>query len=267
MQIAHPLVAEGVDQHSSFRVDPWSRLQATLRSYLTIVYGSTPAARAEVARLRRRHAPVRGPVREVTAATRFGASYTAADPDLSLWVHATLVDSTIVTYDRWLGPLSRERAARFYAETVPVGRALGIPADRLPADLAAFHAYLAGMLAPDGPVHPTPTARELARHILHPPLEPLVPPLAPILRLIPPAAYDWTLWPAVDLLPASLREEYRIPWSRGRALAATWLLAGWQAWRPLVPTWLRWMPQARAADRRVAGVGDGAGGRAGRARA
>ena len=106
MQIAHPLVAEGVDQHSSFRVDPWSRLQATLRSYLTIVYGSTPAARAEVARLRRRHAPIQGPVREVTAAARFGAAYSAADPDLSLWVHATLVDSTIVAYDRWLRPLS-----------------------------------------------------------------------------------------------------------------------------------------------------------------
>src|SRR5690242_16999161 len=28
LQIAHPLVAEGVDQHSAFRADPWSRLAA-----------------------------------------------------------------------------------------------------------------------------------------------------------------------------------------------------------------------------------------------
>jgi uncharacterized protein (DUF2236 family) len=251
MQIAHPLVAEGVDQHSSFRVDPWARLEATLRSYLTIVYGSTPAARAEIARLRRRHGPVRGPVRDTGAAARFGATYTAADVDLSLWVHATLVDSTIVAYDRWLEPLPRERAARFYAETLPVGEALGIPADRLPRDLAAFQAYLDRMLAPGGPVHPSAVSRELADHILHPPLGPLVPSLAPLLRRIPPAAYDWTLWPAVDLLPASLREEYRIPWSRGRDLQVRWLLAGWRAWRPLIPTSLRWMPQARAADRRT----------------
>ena len=40
LQIAHPLVAEGVDQHSDFRADPWARLAGTLRSYLRIVYGT-----------------------------------------------------------------------------------------------------------------------------------------------------------------------------------------------------------------------------------
>ena len=48
LQVAHPLVAEGVDQHSDFRADPWGRLAGTLRSYLRIVYGTTPAARAEI---------------------------------------------------------------------------------------------------------------------------------------------------------------------------------------------------------------------------
>ena len=52
MQIAHPLVAEGVAQHSNFREDPWRRLRATLRSYLTIVYGTTTQARAEIGRLK-----------------------------------------------------------------------------------------------------------------------------------------------------------------------------------------------------------------------
>ncbi len=254
MQIAHPLVAEGVDQHSSFRADPWSRLQATLRSYLTIVYGSTPAARAEVERLRRRHLPVRGPVRDEGVAARFGPAYTAADPDLSLWVHATLVDSTIVAYDRWLEPLSRERAARFYAETLPVGRALGIPADRLPGDLAAFQAYVTRMLGPDGPVHPSAISRELAGHVLQPALGPLVPAARPLLDAVPSAAYDWALWPAIGLLPPSLREEYGIRWSSERRVVARWLLAGWRSWRPFIPTSLRWMPQARAADRRTAGL-------------
>jgi uncharacterized protein (DUF2236 family) len=255
MQIAHPLVAEGVDQHSSFREDPWARLQATLRSYLAIVYGSTPVARAEIARLRRLHRPVRGPVRDETAAARFGPAYAATDPDLALWVHATLVDSTMAAYGAWLEPLTRERAARFYRETLPVGRALGVPSDRLPGDLAAFQAYLAAMLGPDGPVHPSAISRELADHILHPTVGPLVPSLRPFLERIPPPLYDWTLWPAVALLPPTLREEYGIAWSQGRSLVATWLLAGWRGWRPLIPTMLRWMPQARAADRRVDGRG------------
>src|SRR5439155_8806512 len=67
MQIAHPLIAEGVDQHSSFREDPWSRLTATTRSYLTIVYGSGPQARTEIARLNRLHRSIRGPVRDPVA--------------------------------------------------------------------------------------------------------------------------------------------------------------------------------------------------------
>ena len=132
LQLAHPLVAEGVDQHSDFRADPWARLAGTLRSYLRIVYGTRTQALAEIARLDRMHAFVAGPVRDPWLRARFGASYEARTPELLLWVHATLVDSTLVTVDRWLEPLSAERRARAYAETLVVGRAFGIPDDLLP---------------------------------------------------------------------------------------------------------------------------------------
>jgi uncharacterized protein (DUF2236 family) len=105
LQIAHPLVAAGVADHSNFREDPWRRLDGTLRSYLTIVYGSTRAARTEIRRLNELHRGITGP------------GYTARDPELSLWVHATLIESTLAAYDAWLEPLSRDRRARFYEET------------------------------------------------------------------------------------------------------------------------------------------------------
>ena len=72
LQIAHPLVAEGVDQHSDFRADPWARLAGTLRSYLRIVYGTTTTARAEIRRLNGLHRTIGGPVRDeaTAAATR-----------------------------------------------------------------------------------------------------------------------------------------------------------------------------------------------------
>lgn len=235
LQIAHPLVAAGVAEHSDFRTDPWRRLDATLRSYLRIIYGTTRAARDEIRRLNALH-------RSVT-----GAGYAARDPELSLWVHATLVDSTMVAYDRWLEPLPRARAARFYAETLPLGRAFGVPDARLPGDLDAFERYLADQLGPAGPVQVGPTARDLAGAILHPPLPGALGGLP-----VPTGLYDWSLWPAIGLLPPEVRAGYGFAWGLREQLVSGWLVAGWRAWRPRLPASFRQMPQALAADRRMA---------------
>ncbi len=248
LQVAHPLVAEGVDQHSDFRADPWRRLRATLRSYLAIVYGTERRARAEIRRLNGLHRSIAGPVRDAAARTTLGATYAARDPELSLWVHATLVDSTMAAYDAWIEPLSEARRARFYAETRPIGRAFGIADKRLPADLDAFETYLSAMLARSGPVHPTATARDIARVILRPPLGPILPPLG----WLPAAAYDWLLWPSIGLLPASTRREYGLAWGARERLASRWLVAGWRAWRPLLPVSFRQTSDALRADARIA---------------
>jgi uncharacterized protein (DUF2236 family) len=265
LQIAHPLVAEGVDQHSGFREDPWSRLAATTASYLRIVYGSGPAARAEIRRLNALHRAIGGPTRDLAARRRHGPRYAARDPELSLWVHATLVDSTIVAFDRWIQPLTRHERARYYEETKPIGRAFGVPGELLPADLEAFETYLASMLGSDGPVHPTATARDLAGSILHPSLGPLVrqPPLAsrlgparePLARLaasVPARAYDWAMLPALALVPEQTRAEYGIRWGPIERTMAAWLERTWRFWRPRLPAGFRQFGQARAADRRTA---------------
>jgi uncharacterized protein (DUF2236 family) len=263
LQLAHPLVAEGVDQHSDFRADPWSRLAATLRSYLRIVYGSTAAAKAEIRRLNQLHRGIRGPVTDPTARDRHGERYTARDPALSLWVHATLVDSTIVAYDRWVEPLSHERRAAFYGETLAVGRAFGIPEAALPPDIDAFDAYVASTLGPDGPIHVGDLARELGGVVLSPPLAPALASiggsgegaagqaLAPLLEALPAAAYRWLLWPSIGLLPPSIRDAYGLHWGIPQRAVSTWLVTTWRAWRPILPESFRQMPQALAADRRV----------------
>jgi uncharacterized protein (DUF2236 family) len=241
LQLAHPLVAAGVDEHSDFRADPWRRLQGTLRSYLTIVYGTATAARAEIRRLNGLHRSIAG------------AGYTARDPDLALWVHATLVDTTIAAYDAWLEPMPRDQRARYYAETLPIGRAFGVPADLLPPDLDAFENYVASMLAPDGPIRVSPVARDLADAVLHPPLGPVV----PALTAVPARFYAWTLWPSIGLLPASVRTDYGFRWGPIERAVSAWLVAGWRGWRPLLPVTFRQMPQALAAERRIANERDG----------
>jgi uncharacterized protein (DUF2236 family) len=234
LQLAHPKVAAGVADHSDFRADPWRRLDGTLRSILRIIYGSTAAARAEIRRLNALHRTIRG------------AGYDARDPDLSLWVHATLVDSTIVANEAWIGPVPRGRVARFYEETKAIARAFGVPEASLPADLDAFDAYLAAQMGPGGPVRVGPTARELAQTIVHPPLPGALARVGLHSRL-----YDWMMWPAIGLLPPSIREGYGFAWGwRERAVDA-WLVTAWRAWNPFLPQALRQMPQALAADRRV----------------
>ena len=228
------------------------------------MYGTTAAARAEIRRLNAVHRSIAGPVADPAARARFGSAYAARDPELSLWVHATLVDATITAVDAWQESLDRGRRAAYYAETRPIGRAFGIPDGLLPADLEAFERYLEAMLGDDGPVHPSTTARELAGVILHPSLRPLVDrgplaarlgswraPLAVLAGRIPPVAYDWALLPALALLPGRQRAEYGIPWGPAERAVAAWVAACWRLARPALPEGLRTFPQARRADHRV----------------
>ena len=184
LQLAHPLIAEGVQQHSDFRQDPWTRLERTIRSYLTIVYGSTTVARAEIRRLNTFHRTIVGPVTDDAARRRFGPRYDARTPELSLWVHATLIESIVTAYSAWIEPLSADERARLYQETRPIGRAFGVPDRLLPNDLEAFEAYLERMLGPAGPVRVSPVARSLAEAVLQPPLAPLAAwmPFSPAIR-------------------------------------------------------------------------------------
>jgi uncharacterized protein (DUF2236 family) len=156
--------------------------------------------------------------------------------------------------------VDRERRERFYAEGRRLAARLDIPASVVPPDLASFEAYLDEMLAADGPVQVGPVAREIGASILRPPLGPLaaatpgldgVPGAAAVLGLMPAATYAWLYWPSIALLPARIRTAYGLNWGARERFVATWLLAVWRAWRPLLPASVRWLPQARAAYRRV----------------
>ena len=249
LQLAHPAVAAGVADHSDFRADPWRRLAGTLRSYLTIVYGTTAAARAEIRRLNALHRGIVGP------------GYAARDPELSLWVHATLVESTIAVYDAWLEPLPAARAAR--PTTRRRDRSAGrsaCPRRRLPADLDGVRAYVAEMLGPAGPVQPSPigarAGRRRAPAATRAAGDPAAGPGRPARPSCAGSRPAPTPGPCGRRSACCRRPSARTTGCRGdpseRAVSA-WLVAGWRAWRPLLPAGFRQMPKALAADRRVAG--------------
>ena len=61
-----------------------------------------------------------------------------------------------------------------------------------------------------------------------------------------------SLWPSVGLLPPHVRQAYGLEWGTIQEAVSAWLVGGWRLWRPLLPQSFRQMPQAVAADRRVA---------------
>src|SRR5438477_6154141 len=139
MQVAHPKVAAGVDQHSDFRRHPIGRLRRTLDTTLAVVFADPARARAALRRIDRRHGPVRG--RDAG-----GRAYEARDPALLLWVQATLVLTSLRLYESVLGRLSPADREAYWQETRPVAALLGIPTYLQPGRLADLIRYERVML-------------------------------------------------------------------------------------------------------------------------
>jgi uncharacterized protein (DUF2236 family) len=207
LQVAHPLVAAGVVDHSDYRRDLWRRLLRTMRALYLIVYGTKAEADRAAATVQAVHAFVHGETRTRLGPFPAGTSYSAADPELMLWVHATLVESSLAVYHRFVRRLRREEQEAYYREMALVARLFGTPGNVIPPTLASFREYLRGELASPR-ICVTGPARDVAEVILHAPLP------AP-LRLIVPAHRLST----AALLPPRVRGEYGLRWDPGRSLA------------------------------------------------
>lgn len=238
LQIAHPLVAAGVAQHSRFARDPWGRLTRTLETTYSIVFGDASATSAALARFAAVHRRVRGATGETAGSWTAGTPYDAADPALRLWVHATLVDTSLLVYERFVAPLSAGEAAAYYEDSRVLGRLVGVPEAVLPPTLDDFRAYLAEMLA--NGIAVGATARALARQIFRPPG-------AVALALVGLMARFVT----IGLLPAAVREQYGYHWTPARERALGAFTRAVRTTVPALPPVLRVVPQARAAERRL----------------
>jgi uncharacterized protein (DUF2236 family) len=165
MDVAHPKVAAGVEDHSGFRSRPWWRAWVTVDTALRLVFGPTETARAAARQIYATHDHIQGSLPEGAGPWRPGEPYSAHDASLLTWVWATLVDSAELSYARFVGPFSPAEADTYYADMVAFARFVGIPAGLLPADRAAFASYLEAMMAGDR-LGSAEVSRTLARLIL-----------------------------------------------------------------------------------------------------
>jgi len=227
MQFAHPKVAAGVRDHSRYQVDAAGRLRRTLDLTLAIVFGPRESAMQAVRAINARHRSVRGP------------GYSATDPELLLWVHATLVYSAIRGYRALVGPLTDAEADQYYQDTKEIGVLLGIPRALYPQRVEAFEAYLQGMID-SREVAVGQDARRMADLVLR-----------PSFRGVPRLAFAPLTVITAGLLPSRLREGYGLKWGRAQRAAFAACRAALPRVVAIAPGPVRLLPPARLAYRRL----------------
>ena len=231
LQLAHPSVAAGVHHHSSFRGSlraSFKRLHSTVGAMLSIAFGDTEQMIGAAAGINAIHDRVSGPVEEGGRGT-----YSAHDPGLQRWVHATLLDSIPLTYELLIGPITARQRDRYCAEGAIMEPLLGMPEGSLPRDAAQLRRYMDEMYD-GGSLKVTDTSRALARAVLYPPRW-------------------WMAWPAfrfmqlltIGSLPPAIREAYGFAWgARDQRAFSRWMFVMRTLLRLLPPVAREW-PMAR----------------------
>lgn len=233
MQLAHPLVAMGVSRHSSYMSDPFGRAMRTFMHGEWLMFGSMEKARRSAREINNLHKGVHGALPIEAGAFRAGTPYDARYPELLLWVHATLVDTLLLCYDLFIGPLTPTQQDEYYQQSKEVAHLLGLLPQKMPGSVDDLRAYVHETVHSEA-LAATPHARRLAQQVLFPPAPSI---LRPAMHL----NYQLT----AALLPQPVRDIFGITWDVRRQRifdASAW---GMRQVIPRLPMRLRELPVTR----------------------
>lgn len=236
LQLAHPLVAAGIDAHSTFRegpLAPYRRLWSTIAAMRALTFGTEADAARTAAAINAIHARVRGAITGSEGPWSTGAPYSAQDPALLAWVHMTLVDSLLVAYEQLVSPLAQTDRDRWCAEARLSGVWVGVRPDELPGDTTALAQAIERRRAASELVVSEP-ARRVAQALLHPPLAWAGGPVAVAARRF-----------AVGSLPGWLRDQYEAAWRPADEDRLKRSVARIRRWRARMPDAVMRWPEAR----------------------
>jgi uncharacterized protein (DUF2236 family) len=210
LQLANPGVGWGVSEHSTTLRRPLDRLRTTMTYIYALTLGSEEERRLVARLVNKAHAPVRS------------ARYSAFDPQLQLWVAATLYRSGAVLSEIFHGPLADADAEALYRHAAIYGTALQVPPELWPSDRAAFEVYWSQSLV-------SFSVDAQVRNYAH--------------DLLRGGDVSWwirALLPLQNfttrgLLPAAVREAFALPWSAGDERR-------WARFVRYAPMFYRWLP-------------------------
>lgn len=245
LQLAHPLVAQGVADHSTFRpglLAAAQRLHHTVAAMRRLTFGTAPDVRATLDGILAIHRRVHGTLPEAVGPYAAGTPYSAEDPALVSWVHLTLLDSLPLVYDAIVAPLGDAERDAWCRESAPVAAALG--ARDVPQTWAEAQDAFARELG-SGRIVVGETARALARDVLAPRGSAVIAPLRALNRVV-----------SSGLLPPDVRAAYGLAWTASDEARLARALAALRALRRRLPARLAHWPDAAAAVRARRGRGE-----------
>ena len=237
LQLAHPMVAHAIAQHSRTRADVAGRFRRTFRSVFAMVFGDLDDAFRAARVVHAIHAAVHGTIPEAVGGWAAGTPYCANDAEALRWVHATLVDTTLVVRERLDGALPEAVKDGYVIEMNRFAALLGVPAALLPRSHAAHASYMREMLGSDR-IAVAPCAREMARFLIGRGGD-----RQPVLGRITEAV-------TALLLPPPLATAFAL---RASPRLARFGLASFGRVHHRVPSRLRRIPACSEAERRLAG--------------
>jgi len=209
LQLAHPMVAHAIDHHSKTRTDVVGRFQRTFRNVFAMVFGELDEALRAARRVHAVHTRIEGSFPSAIGGWPAGTRYHANDADALRWVHATLVNTTIVVRELLEGPMPPAIADQYIVEMHRFARLFGIPHAMLSHTHAEHSGYMREMLASDR-IAVSASAREMGQFLFgrqsgrpQPPLGRLAEAVSA--SMLPPALVEaFELRPAPRLVAAAL---------------------------------------------------------------
>jgi len=241
LQLAHPWVAQAIEDHSPVKRDPAGRFYRTFRPVFAMVFGTRDQALAQARAVHRIHSHIRGTLPETLGPFPAGSPYYANEAQAALWVHATLCHSAVLVYQRVLPPLTAVQKDRYWDEARHFAALFGIPDALLPPDWKAFTAYVESMLESDV-LTVGQADRAIGDHLLG---------RAPgaFGRLIP----GWYGALTASLLPARLRTAFGLSYGPSEAAQAARALDQIRGLYPRLPAVLRFVGPYQEALARLRG--------------
>ncbi|GGO93937.1 hypothetical protein GCM10011584_33800 [Nocardioides phosphati] len=160
-QLADRGTGLGVAEHSTTLMRPADRLRTTLLYVYMMIHGTDEERKQIVRMVNKAHAGVRSEGR-----------YSAYDPELQLWVAATLAQNGMFIWERINGRLDDASRERIYRDSQIFGNALQVKPEQWPATMAEFEAYWERQLDSFVAAGPEPSVQVYVQKLLAPEMRP-----------------------------------------------------------------------------------------------